>query len=32
MVISHGAGGQASRFAEKFSPYAASYNIVMLFP
>jgi hypothetical protein len=32
MIVSHGMGGKAYKFAETFGPFASVYDIVMLFP
>ena len=31
-IVSHGAGGKASHFAQVFGPHAPNYDIVMVFP
>lgn len=31
-MVSHGAGGSGDYFANQFAPYAAVYDIIMVFP
>ena len=31
MIVSHGMGGSAKAFGRQYAPYAAPYDIIMLF-